>query len=293
MRSQNTCCFLIGGTGILRTQEKYMAAAQQQDTAHRRFPFLHTWRPGMRPQVALILGGITAFFALLLTSVGLLSLLLGIIDSTSSPVRITGSIMQHSTPSAYSVPRLTIRIQTLGFPPSITPVVPADAFRTLLDGSPVTLYYTPNLHTLYALSTAHAYYLLPGSSKSGNPFGAGALLLIGLALLPYPARLASWGWRDLMAERRGQRSTDVGRILTLRRTGRTETGKRIAQPGLTAPGLSTSYHLVLLLTDSEAEQETVHFTIHEEQFQRVHTDMFVCVTYSPNLHYIYALEPVA
>ncbi len=50
-----------------------------------------SWRPGIRPRNALFIGGLITVVALLLLGIGLVTLVLGILDSFSPPVQVTGS----------------------------------------------------------------------------------------------------------------------------------------------------------------------------------------------------------
>lgn len=259
--------------------------------------FIHThstssWsrRPGMKPSNAVAVGGITAFFALLLASIGMISLILGIVDNYSALLPIPGTVISHSSSTPTSLPHLTIGIHTLHFPSSIRTIVSSDAERTLPDNAQITLYYTPHLHTLYALGTEGKYYDIPGANKAGNPFGAGALLLIGLLLLPYPALLAQWGWRDILAERRGHRCTMTAKIISVRARTRTEGTARIPRAGLTPRGSSSTYRIRLLPVDTEDGAEELSLNVREDLFQNAHEGTTMRVIYSPHVRYIYALE---
>ena len=49
-----------------------------------------SWRPGIKPRNALVFGGLLSFLALLLIGSGLLTLIVGIVDASSPPVKSRG-----------------------------------------------------------------------------------------------------------------------------------------------------------------------------------------------------------
>jgi hypothetical protein len=193
-----------------------------------------SWRPGIKPRNALVFGGLLSFLGLLLIGSGLLTLIVGIVDASSPPVQIPGTVTGHSTNALDGLPHLTIRLRESGFP-VVSPAVPQSISQTIHNGDLVLVDYSQHLHFLYALDYAGQRYSLPGTSASGNPPGSLALLLIGIVLLPYPALLTRWGWLDLHAKYgdkdRGQ-CTMIARVIALRST---QQARRVNRPGLTPP----------------------------------------------------------
>ncbi len=156
-----------------------------------------SWRPGIKPRNAALIGGSVICIGLLLAGIGLTTLILGIMDSFSAPVRLPGVIVTHSVGIIDRAPRLTIRLREPGFPPEVAPVVPNTAFHALHDGDSVMVSFSPRLHFLYILEGAGRRYTLSEASAAGNPSGSVTLLLLGMLFLPYPALLTLWGLRDL------------------------------------------------------------------------------------------------
>src|SRR5579863_8168714 len=148
-----------------------------------------SWRPGIIPRNAVLLGGLIMLLALLLGSLGLATLVISIIDNSSAPLQIPGIVANHTINNLDNFPRLSIYLHTVGFPTTISPVVSQLAFQSIHDGDPLLLDYSPRLHFLYALDSHGYHYPLPGASKADNPVGSLALLLVGIVLFPYPALL--------------------------------------------------------------------------------------------------------
>jgi hypothetical protein len=248
-----------------------------------------SWRPGIKPRNALIIGGLLSIVALLLASLGLITLVLGIVDSVSQPLIVPGVVTEHIANSFDGQPRLRIRLHTAGFPDEILPVVTDAVFHAIHDNDAVLLNYSQNLHMLYALQSNGQRYALTTSETAGIYFGAVVLLLFGMALLFYPLVLANWGWRDLYRQgehvrRRAMTATVVG----LRAALQTRAGR----PGLTPRPVRTWYGVALCPTDISADKKTLTFAISEEAYKSLHRGDIVHITYSPHLHYVYALEPV-
>ena len=67
---------------------------------------------------------------------------------------------------------------------------------------------------------------------------------------------------------------------------------RTPQPGITSRVFRTAYTIVLDPIDPSAIQDVVTFSIKEEMYLSLHESAMVQITYSPNLHYVYALKQV-
>src|SRR2546430_3557218 len=204
-----------------------------------------SWRPGIKPRNAFIIGGLLSLVALLLLCLGLFTLIFGIEDSVSQPLQVPGIVTQHRANSGDGQLRLRIRVHTTGFSDEIVPVVSEIEFHSIRDGDTILLDYSPNLHILYALEGNGQRYVLPNSGSSGIFVGAVALLLLGSVLLLYPAVLAYWGWRDLY-ERRESRCEITGKVISLRAAAQTRAGR----PGLTPRPTRTWYGVALFFFSS-------------------------------------------
>jgi hypothetical protein len=110
-------------------------------------------------------------------------------------------------------------------------------------------------------------------------------VILGLIISPYPALLATWGWRDLQIQ-----SGDImiARIVELRSSKQTRT----PQPGITSPISRTTYTVALEPIHFSISQEVVTFSIKEEMYRTLRNGTVVQITYSPNLHYVYMLKQV-
>jgi hypothetical protein len=247
-----------------------------------------SWRPGISPQRALLIALPLVLLASLLIGIGLISLLAALLDSQTAPLTINGTVVGHSTGSLDRLPRLEIRLQAAGFPPLVTPVVPAEAFAQLHDGEQVQLLFSPHLHALRALrTTEHSYQLSEGSAGS-NLAGSLALLGLGLLLMPYPATLLFWGWRDLYSPR----CQMYARVVARRAVERQRSGRAGATPhSSTAPW----YGLALLPVEGtmSTTARPLTFSVSPTLYQRACAAESVLLTYSPHLHYVYTLEPLA
>ncbi len=251
-----------------------------------------SWRPGIKPRKAMVIGGLITLFALLLCGIGLITLALGVLDGFSPPLQISGVVAGHTMNNFDGLPRLNIRMHTPGFPSSVSPVVSNAAFQTISDGEHVTADYSPRLHFLYALASAGQYYALPGSSKADDPLGSVALLFLGVVFLPYPALLALWSWRDLHPTRE---SGDGRCRMTAKVVGKRAAVRTVARRGTNRPGLlpqfSRSWYGVALdPIDEDAAQQTMTFSISYETYRSLEEGTLVSITYSPHLHYVYKLE---
>jgi len=245
-----------------------------------------SWRPGIKPRNALILGGLISLVALLLACIGLITLVAGIVDSVSQPLQVTGVVAAHFRNSYDRQPHLRIHLSTSGFPGEILPSVSDSAFVAIHDNDHILLDYSPNLHILYALEGNDQYYMLPSSGSLGIFVGAVTLLLLGTVLLLYPAVLAYWGWRDLH-DRKGNYGT-TAKIISLRAAVQTRTNR----PGLTPRPTRTWYGVALCFIGASSQEQVLTFAIREEVYHSLHRGDVVHVTYSPCLHYVYALKPV-
>ncbi len=272
-----------------------------------------SWRPGIKPRNAVFVGGLITLLALLLGSVGLITLVLGIMDNASAPLQLPGIVAGHTVNILDGFPRLRItinnRLHAVGFPAMVSPVVSKVAFHAIHDGDSILLDYSPRLHFLYALESAGRYYTLPGVSMADNPIGSVALLLLGVTLFAYPALLTLWGLGDLRSAHssRNGRCMMTARVVGKRATVPTITQRRDNRPGLT-PRLSRSWYGVAL--DPVEPSSSVAplsvacgarinplvgvmtFSINYESFRSVDEGFLVHIVYSPHLHYVYKLEQV-
>jgi hypothetical protein len=243
------------------------------------------WRPGMKPRFALIIGVLFSVVGLLFVIIGLVSLIAGIQDSHSAPIQIPGVVTGYTTSFLDSLPHVIIRVEKENATTTISPAVSHSTSQSLHIGDTVIVDYSQRLNLPYALESGGQRYLLPGTSSAGNPFGSIALLTLGLIIIPYPAFLASWGWRDLQAK---GGNVLAARILDLRSSKQART----SQPGITPRVFRTTYTVVLEPINAPFSKEVVAFSIKEEVFHALHIGTLVEITYSPNLHYIYAVKQV-
>jgi hypothetical protein len=241
------------------------------------------WRPGMKPRVALNVGVLFSVVGLLFVVIGLATLIAGILDSNSPPLRVSGVVTGYTTNFLDNLPHVIVRVEKEGSTTIIAPAVTPVTAQTLHIGDHVILDYSQRLHFPYALESGGQRYLLPGTSSAGNPIGSVALVLLGLLILPYPAFLAFWGWRDLQAQ---DRCTMTARIVGLRTSKQT----RSPQPGLTSRMFRSSFTVALEPADPATFHEVVTFVLKEEMFRSLRVGTVVEVMYSPNLHYVYALK---
>ncbi len=256
-----------------------------------------SWRPGIRPRNALLIGGSFSLVALLFISLGGVVLALSIIDSVSPTRTIPGVVAHHTIASLDNTYYLTIRLQTPGFPATVSAAVSAGAYHAIHDGEHILAEYSPFLHVLNALDSSgqHSqHYALPNSGSAGNLLGAIALLLLGMLLLPYPAVLARWGWSDMYAERHPQqhRSQMRGTVVALRAA--TETHMR--RPGLLPRRGVRTWYGVAVLPDNNTGNvgaqfiAPITFAVNQETFKTVEEGTTVTITYTPHLHYVYSLK---
>jgi hypothetical protein len=254
---------------------------QKPDAANSRW----RWRPGMRPRFAFTIGILFSVVGLLFVVIGLVSLIAGIQDSNSPPMKVSGIVTGYTTNFLDSLPHAIIRIEKENSTTTISPAITRLTAQSLHKGDHVIVDYSQRLHFPFAVESAGQRYLLPGTSSAGNPFGSVALTFLGLLIFPYPAFLAFWGWRDLQSRRA---CTMSARIEDLRSAKQART----PQPGITSRVFRTSYTIVLDPIDPSTFQGAVTFSIKEEMFLLLHMGETVQITYSPNLHYVYALKQV-
>jgi len=243
------------------------------------------WRPGMKPRLALTIGVLFTIVGLLFVVIGLVSLIAGILDSHSAPIQVSGVVTGYTTNLLDNFPHVIIRVEKENTTTTIAPAVSHATAQSLHIGDNVIVDYSQRLHFPFALESGGQRYLLPGTSSAGNPFGSIALIVLGLVIFPYPAFLAFWGWRDLQ-EQGGNRMT--ARIVDLRSSKQA----RAPQPGITSRVFRTTYTVALEPINASFSQEVVTFSIKEEMYLTLRARAVVQITYSPNLHYVFALKQV-
>lgn len=253
-----------------------------------------SWRPGIRPQNALLIGIPCTMLALLMAMLGLSTLIAGIEDSMLPPLLVSGIIRHHSAGTQITPPQIILHLQApAGIPSDVTLAVSQTIWQQVNvnpDNTGVTVNYSRHLHFAYALDYAGHHYLLPGTSASGNPFGSIALLLVGLLILPYPALLTHWGWQDLLIERyqREKLTTMRARVVDKHATTRTRTPR----PGFTGRGTRSWYGLALLPLDHNLPPHVYTFSVNAETWARIQQDTCVKVVYAPHLQYVYTIQAI-
>jgi len=243
------------------------------------------WRPGMRPRVAFTVGVLFSAVGLLFVVIGVVSFIAGIQDSHSAPIQVPGVVTGYTTNLFDNLPHVIIRVKKANASTTIAPAVSRVTAQSLHIGDAVIVDYSHRLNVPYALEIGGQQYLLPGTSSAGNPFGSIALIVLGLIIFPYPALLATWGWRDLQTQ-----NVDImtARIVELRSSKQTHT----PQPGITSPISRPAYTIALEPINASFLQDVVTFSIKEEMYRALRTKTFVQISYSPNLHYVYAVKQV-
>ena len=242
-----------------------------------------SWRPGMKPWHAFLFGGLLSLLALFLLSNGITTLIAGVLDSSTAPLRVPGIVTGH-TRDILGSPQLTLHLEQSGFPTTITLVVSPATSTDLANGSAVTVDYAPHLRTPYSLESGGHRYPLPGTNSTSNLLPTLALLLFGLLLLPYPSLLLFWGWRDLHV---GKTYRSTARVVALRTSRQTTT----RSPGL-VPRTTNIWHGVALQIEqtSTSTPEILTFGIRQELHEELQRGNRVEVIYSPHLHYLYTLK---
>ncbi|HVB24645.1 MAG TPA: hypothetical protein VNG51_22095 [Ktedonobacteraceae bacterium] len=263
-----------------------------------------SWRPGIRPHNALLIGMAFSLVALLFISLGAVVLAFSIRDSVSPTITVPGIVTHHTIAGLDNAYYLTLRLQTPGFPTSVSAAVSAGAYHTIHDGDHILAEYSPMLHVLNALDSVgqqgqHSqHYVLPNSGAGGILLGAIALLLLGVLLLPYPAVLARWGWRDLYVNRHSQQGTlqISGTVVALRAADQTQ----MRRPGMLPRRGVRTWYGVAVLPDNTTKNtgdiknsgiaRVVTLAVNQETFRTVEEGATVTITCSPHLHYVYSLK---
>lgn len=249
-----------------------------------------SWRPGIRPGRALLIGASLMLVGLFFIAAGIYSLVAILIDSHSSPTRVPGVVTGYTRGLLDNQIHLTIHAQHSGASSTVSPAITPAQQLAIHIGDHVVLDYSPRLGYLYALEDHGQRYILPGGSPLGNLFASIGLALVGLLFLPYPFLLFVWGLHDL-------REPGVilrGRILALRATQRTRLPRqrRPAHPGLT-PRLGRAWYGMAIKTLTTASQgDIITFAISAEQHGALREGETVAITYSPHLRYVRAIQPI-
>lgn len=267
------------------------------DETRDREPFNATfswwsWRPGIRPRRALLIGIPLLLVGMLFICAGLYALVSILYDSNAPSIRVQGVVTGYSSGILDNQTHLTIRAQRNGRPDIVTPAITPAQQRAIHPGDRVTLDFSPRLGYLYALEDHGQRYILPGGSPLGNLFASIALLLLGLLFLPYPFLLTLWGWRDL----RQPAVILRGRVLALRSTQRTRLPRQrrasATHPGLTPHLGSAWFGMALEILAPSSQEDIVTFAISEEQHRGLQEGQHIAVTYSPHLHYVRSISPL-
>ena len=253
-----------------------------------------SWRPGICPGRALLIGMSLALVGLFFILAGIYSVISVLIDSNSPPTRVPGVVTGYTSGILDNQTHLSISLQRNGRSGTVTPAITAGEQRVIHRGDQVTLDFSPHFGSLYALEDHGLRYNLPGGSPLGNLLGAIALALLGLLFFPYPFLLAAWGWRDV----RQPAVTLRGRVIGLRASQRTPLARQRrathpAHPGLTPLLRRAWYGMALEPPANASQQDIVTFAIGEEQHKALREGQDVEVLYSPHLHYVYAILPIA
>ncbi|MGZ3642609.1 MAG: hypothetical protein ACXVCM_02040 [Ktedonobacteraceae bacterium] len=243
------------------------------------------WRPGMRPRVAFTVGVLFSVVGLLFVVLGVVSFIAGIQDSHSAPIQVPGIVTGYTTNLFDNLPHVIIRVKTESTSTTIAPAVSHAIAQSLHNGDTIIVDYAHRLNVPYALEIGGQQYLLPGTSSAGNPFGSIALVILGLIIFPYPALLATWGWRDLQTQ---HEDIMMGQIVELRSSKQTRT----PQPGITSPISRSTYTMVIEPIRASVLQDVITFSIKEEMYRTLRMKTLVQISYSPNLHYVYAVKQV-
>jgi hypothetical protein len=108
-------------------------------------------------------------------------------------------------------------------------------------------------------------------------------------LLPYPALLLRWGWQDLFASTESnKRSTLIGKVVGLRASVPTRKGRSGLVPHAARPWHGVAIHA----TAVPGEQQVTTFALSQERYRSLHEGDTVKISYSPHVHYVFALERV-
>jgi len=243
------------------------------------------WRPGIQPRIAFTVGVLFSAIGLLFVVIGVVSFIAGIQDSRSASNQVPGVVTGYTSNLFDNLPHVIIRVKKANASTTIAPAVSRATAQSLHIGDTVIIDYSRRLNVPFALEIGGQQYLLPGTSSAGNPFGSIALVILGLIIFPYPALLAIWGWRDLQIQN-GDIMT--ARIVELRSSKQTRT----SQPGITSPISRPTYTMALEPVGVFFLQEIITFSIKEDMYRALRTKTFVQITFSPNLHHVYAVKQV-
>ena len=254
---------------------------QEHGATHQKWH----WRPGMRPRIAFTVGVLFSVIGLLFVVIGVVSFIAGIQDSRSAPKQVPGVVTGYTTNLFDNLPHVIIRVKNENASTTIAPAVSHATAQSLHIGDTVIVDYSHRLNVPYALEIGGQQYLLPGTSSAGNPFGSIALVILGLIIFPYPALLATWGWRDLQTQ---HEDIMTARIVELRSSKQTRT----PQPGITSPISRSTYTMVIEPIRASVLQDVITFSIKEEMYRTLRMKTLVQISYSPNLHYVYAVKQV-
>ncbi len=248
-----------------------------------------SWRPGLKPQYALALGGTLALIGLLLTSLGLFLLFFSIWDQHSPLQPISATILHHQTGQP---PTLTVQIHNPDLPATASLIVSTSAYQLLLDTTKIQVLYSQHLQIPLVILASGQRYPLAESSSLDEPGNALLPFLFGLILLIYPAVLARWGWRDLFIERVApeQLSSLLGKITDKRQVKTTQSSR----PGRISTGKGGLWHGIalqpLIPDKANKQQSIITFRIDEERFLSLQEGDYVQIRYSPHLHYVYSVS---
>src|SRR5579859_461361 len=251
-----------------------------------------SWRPGIRPSQALLIGIPLLLVGLFFISAGIYALVSILLDSNSLLTRVPGVVTGYTNGLLDNQTHLTIREQRNGRSSTVTPAITPEEQRAIHTGDRVTLDYSPRLGYLYALEDHGQRYTLPGGSPLGNLSASIALLLLGLLFVPYPFLLTVWGWHDL----RQPGIVLRGRVLALRSSQGTRLPwqRRIGatHPGLT-PRLGRAwYGMAVKILAPDSGQDIGTFAISEDQHRGLQEGQTIAVTYSPRLHHVRSIQPI-
>jgi hypothetical protein len=172
-----------------------------------------------------------------------------------------------------------------------------DPQETLADYGPISWWsWRPGIRPLSALAIGGTISLLALAIVSlglitlaaGELAGA-LLVLVGLALLAYPALLARWGWRDLLVERyqRDEIRVFSARVVALRATS----SSRKNRSGVMPRGTTSWHGVALLPLNADSTPRALTFSVSEELYRSLREGMQVRIKHSPHLQFVYALEP--
>lgn len=263
-------------------------AQQQPESYAARSLSWWSWRPGVKPRTVMLIGSLITCVALLFTITGLIALVLGILDSVSSSLPVPGIVRSHAINGLDGQAQLLVSFHTVDFPPQVTAVLDKAILQTVHDGDHVVLDYSPHLHVLLALEQGKQRFPLQNGGMFSIFFGACTLLFLGLVLLPYPALLTSWAWRDLYGRRADDRQSQLtGQVIARREAKQT----RANRPGLAPRTTHSWYGVALTSRDALEAQSLKTFAISRAIYDALREGETIRVTYSPHLHYVYKLEP--